>query len=225
MSRTPIQSNYVINKLKEMILFRQITNDALISETSLADSLGVSRTPIREALKILENEGVLSRLNGRIVVNYIDTSKSAELELIRSRLESLAAEFAARRVDSQGKRELLEALSELENYRGTNLFEMSQLNDNLHLTIAKVSKMDFLVEILLDIQTKLKLSQSVMHITTDRRSGSAEEHRQIIDLIVNHKAKAAGKLAESHVYLTYKLILSSVSKKEKQREYKISEIQ
>jgi len=224
MSRTPIQSNYVIDKLKEMILFRQITNDTPISETSLAESLGVSRTPIREALKILENDGVLSRLNGRIIVNYIDTSKSAELELIRSRLESLAAEFAARRVDSQGKQEIFEALYKLENYHGTNLFEMSQLNDNLHLTIAKVSQMEFLVDILLDIQTKLKLSQSVMHITTDRRSGSTEEHRQIVDLIVNHKAKAAGKLAESHVYLTYKLILSSVSAKEKQREYKKIEI-
>ena len=122
MSRESIQTIYVLEKIKEDIVYRKLTNNELLTESYLAGRLGVSRTPIREAVKILEQQGLLKRENGRIKINFLDHFQSIELELVRISLEGLAAEYAARRIEEDGKQRLLSALDKISNYEGRNLF-------------------------------------------------------------------------------------------------------
>ena len=214
MSRESIQTIYVLEKIKEDIVYRKLTNNELLTESYLAGRLGFSRTPIREAVKILEQQGLLKRENGRIKINFLDHFQSIELELVRISLEGLAAEYAARRIEEDGKQRLLSALDKISNYEGRNLFELSKLNDEFHLSIAIESRLFYLVDILQNIQTKLKLSQSVKFISPDRRLDSDKEHRLIIDLIVAKKAPEAKKMAEDHVRKTYDLLLRSIPSSE-----------
>lgn len=216
MSRESIQTVYVLKRIKEDIVYRRLTSDEQITENSLASMLGVSRTPVREAIKVLQLEGVLKRENGRIMINFLDHSQSIELELIRIGLEGLAAEYAAKRIDNDGKQILVSILEENANYNGQNLFELSRLNDQFHLSIAVESRLSYLVEMLKNIQTKLKLSQSVKFISEKRRADSVKEHRELADLIISKKALEARKVAEHHVRTTYELMLHSIPSSEKE---------
>ncbi len=218
MSRTPVQTVYAINRIREDILYRRLTNEEQLSENNLASILGVSRTPIREAIRELELEGVLKRKNGRIRINFLDHSQSIELELIRMRLEGLAAEFAAKRIDVENSRKLLSILEESKKYKGRNLFELSRLNDQFHMTIAIGSGLPYLVEILKNIQTKLKLSQSVKFISEKRREDSVKEHEELTNMIISGDAKKARESAECHVMSTYKLMLSSIPSEKKRTD-------
>ncbi len=215
MSRASVQTVYVLNRIREDILYRRLTNEEPLTENNLASILGVSRTPIREAIGVLQLEGVLKRENGRIMINFLDHSQSIELELIRIGLEGLAAEFAAKRIDEHGRQKLLSNLEESEKYKGGNLFELSRLNDQFHRTIAIVSGLPYLVEILENIQTKLKLSQSVKFISEKRRENSVREHEELANIIISGEAKKARKSAERHVMATYELMLRSVPSEEK----------
>jgi DNA-binding GntR family transcriptional regulator len=217
MSRESIQTVYVIDKIKEDIVYRRITDCEQLTENNLASTMGVSRTPVREAIKALEKEGILRRENKRLTVNYLDHFQSIELELIRSRLESMAAEFAAKRIDGEGKHRILSVMKESENYKGSNLFERSRLNDQFHLTIAEESGLSILADMLRNIQTKLKLSQSVKFISKERRTDSTREHRKLTSLIINGEALKAGKLAERHAKATYELMLQAIPQSDKEK--------
>ncbi len=217
MSRVSIQTNYVVEKIKEDIVYRKITENEQLTENNLASAMGVSRTPVREAIKALEKEGILRRENGRVTVNYMDHFQSIELELIRSKLEALAAEFAAKRIDDEGKQRILSILKDSENYTGSNLFEFSKLNDKFHLAIAEESGLSILVDILRNIQTKLKLSQSVKFIPNKRRVASTREHKKLANLIINGEVFKAGKFAEHHVKVTYELMLREIPPSDKEK--------
>lgn len=216
MSRQSVQTVYVLNKIKEDIVYRRLTSNEQLTENSLAGMLGVSRTPVREAVKVLQLEGILKRENGKIKINFLDHLQSIELELIRVGLEGLAAEYAARRIDDDGKQRLISILEKNANYTGQNLFELSMLNDQFHLSIAVESKLSYLVEMLKNIQTKLKLSQSAKFISEERRVDSAKEHNELVNLIINREILEARRIAEHHVRTTYELMLRSIPSAEKE---------
>jgi DNA-binding GntR family transcriptional regulator len=217
MSRESIQAVYVVEKIKEDIIYRRITECEQLTENNLASTIGVSRTPVREAIKALEKEGVLRRENGRLTVNYMDHFQSIELELIRSKLEGIAAKFAAKRINDNGKQRILSIMKESENYKGSNLFELSKLNDQFHLSIAEESGLSILADMLRNIQTKLKLSQSVKFISKERRVNSVKEHRKLANLIISGEALKAEKFAEHHAKVTYELMLQAISQTDKEK--------
>ena len=81
-------------------------------ESELADRFGVSRTPIREALQRLETQSLLSRDGRSLIVASLDHSQMAELYVVRSELEGLAARLAARHATIEEKRVLQDMVND-----------------------------------------------------------------------------------------------------------------
>ena len=83
-------------RLREMILAGDLPSGSRIAELALVEKLGVSRTPVREALQRLETQGMLARDGRSLMVASLDHNQLAELYTVRTELEGLAARLAAR---------------------------------------------------------------------------------------------------------------------------------
>ena len=114
-------------------------------ESELADRFGVSRTPIREALQRLETQSLLSRDGRSLIVASLDHSQMAELYVVRSELEGLAARLAARHATIEEKRVLQDMVHD--DYKIVDdPNALSRANRRFHKQIHLASHNRFLVQ-------------------------------------------------------------------------------
>jgi DNA-binding GntR family transcriptional regulator len=114
-------------------------------ESELADRFGVSRTPIREALQRLETQSLLSRDGRSLIVASLDHSQMAELYVVRSELEGLAARLAARHATIEEKRVLQDMVND--DYKIVDdPSALSRANRRFHKQIHLASHNRFLVQ-------------------------------------------------------------------------------
>jgi len=134
------KTQYTLERLREDIATGEFRPGDALRQSDLAQRYGVSPTPVREALRLLESEGtvVYSPHRGATVTHH-DEQRMQDLYAFRARSESLAAELCAvRRTDQQlaGIRELQERLRAMASDRSVSHVEMASWNRELHLTIA-----------------------------------------------------------------------------------------
>ncbi len=142
------------NIIKQAIVQGRYTPGYILSERGLSTQLKVSRTPIRQALQQLAQEGLVSRgPQGAFVISDISIDELEELFLLRERLEGLAARLAANRMSAE-EVQALKAHIELhaEEFQRGNRMNEFDFDVNLHISILKSSnspKLRLIVEQLL----------------------------------------------------------------------------
>jgi DNA-binding GntR family transcriptional regulator len=119
--------------LREAILSAELRENKRLVEDELADWLKVSRTPIREALLLLENEGMVERNRGWIVREHNPAEIQARLEC-RLAIEGFATRLAATR-RSDAELEEFRSLAGAMEKSGISLLELNRLNDRFHKVI------------------------------------------------------------------------------------------
>lgn len=184
-------------RMKAMILDGTLEPGTLLREKSFADRLGVSRTPVREAIGQLISEGLAKRSNGGTpMVSSVSMSEIMEILHVRSLLECEAARKAAisgAAMDDLAKlRQQIVAF--LEGPRPSSV-EHSALDTQLHMAIAQMAGSKLLVELIDGLKTKtLMYDQGSL---PDRFYPGCHEHLAIIDAVMEKspdKALAAMKL-------------------------------
>ena len=131
----------VFKKLRRAILLEELKAGERLTEIHLADKLGVSRTPIREAIRKLELEGLVIMIprRGAIVADINEKSLKDVLE-VRRVLDVLSAELACERIDEEGKKALGQACLEFERaIKGNDLRDIAQKDVALHNIIVEVT--------------------------------------------------------------------------------------
>lgn len=198
-------STCVYNTIKDAIIAEKLQPGIKISETGLAKELGVSRTPVREALRILYTEGFVRLTpNSSFVVNSFTQKDAEEILHVRYILEGEASRLAAKNIDARGKEKLENALRlmdivyTLESEEKAAAFSNADID--FHKAVFEVagnSKMLTVSDSLNDRQIRLYISShSADSAFVDVCS---RQHRYIADAIIMGDEIGAEKYAKEHI--------------------------
>ena len=181
-----------------------------IRETQVADWLKVSRTPVREALRRLEAEGLLSFESWRgVVVSELDRQQVGELYAMREVLEGAAARMAARHIDD-AEVELLQLLLQEMEEAGEDAETLAELNRKLHQTIYAAAHNQYLMQTLGQLENSLALLRGTTFAVEGRATSAASEHRAIVEAIAARDPESAEAAARSHISSAQRLRLRMI---------------
>lgn len=203
-------------KLRTLIVRGDLLPGAPLLEVNLSEALGISRTPLREALKQLAAEGLVElRLNRGAVVAPLRREELTELFEAVSGIERCAAELAAQRMTTSDV-ERLEALQrriERHHDRG-ELRAYFEINQQIHSTIVDFARNSVLKashEALLARAERARFFALSAHGRWDE---SVREHRQILAALKARDAERAGRLLGQHVRRTGETVAEALTNKE-----------
>lgn len=189
----------VLGALREAILSGVFKPGDRLVEGRLAERFGVSRNPVREALKALGNEGLITIVPRRgAVVTELSESEAADVVELRAALEGFSARLAARRLEPDAGEALARVLARGEEAaaRG-DIEELHQLNDQFHGQLANAGSNRVLADFMRTLRAKTHwLFASVSRA---RAEESWREHAAILRAVLDRDEEMAALLASRHV--------------------------
>ena len=193
-------ADQVFEELERDILSGVFERGEILTEMKLSERLHVSRTPIREALRRLEQERIIEPTSKGMKVIGISRDDISDICEIRLRLEGLAARWAAERADEAGIRFLKETLDLQEFYTQKQDPEsIKNADSRFHQTIYALSGSHSMQDTLEPLHRKLVKYRRVSVSAQSRAQKSLEEHRAIYEAIAAHDGVTAEKLTILHV--------------------------
>ncbi|WP_309668024.1 GntR family transcriptional regulator [Tabrizicola sp.] len=168
-------------------------------ESELADGLGVSRTPVREALQRLETQGMLTRDGRSLIVASLDHNQLAELYAVRTELEGLAARLAARHATPEEVRVLRSMVEDDRSLLGGDPKALSRANKRFHKQIHLASHNRFLVQQLDLVHRSMALMATTSFAAEGRDGVALGEHDQIVRAIEAGDGEAAYQALKTHI--------------------------
>jgi DNA-binding GntR family transcriptional regulator len=191
----------VYRRLKMAIRKRYIKQGSKLVEIVLAQQLGVSRTPVRSAIKKLEADGLVNSIPNRGAFVITPTRREIkETFLVRAQLEMMATRLAttrAREADITRLRELLAMESQV--FDQSDLDEYYSVNDNLHLKIAELSGNRVLVGYIRDLLDRTRIYLILYDPFYKLEYTPTAEHQAIIDAIAAGDADQACSAVQIHI--------------------------
>jgi DNA-binding GntR family transcriptional regulator len=206
-------------------VFSQLQNDILnglyesgdsLIETKLSEEMGVSRTPIREALRQLELEGLVQSIpNKGVIVKGITEQDIRDIYTIRMLIEGLAARWAAEKATPQELEELKEAVELEEFYTAKNdRNHLIQFDSKFHDIIFRASKSKPLMHTLSTFHHYVQRARGISMMSPGRAAEVLEEHRAILQAIVDRDPFKAEKLTTEHVRNASSNLIKQSNRKE-----------
>ena len=190
--------------IRENILSGKYQEYEELHELTLAKELGVSRTPVREALHQLELEGLVTLVpNKGVHVIGITWKDVHDIYMIRSMLEGLCARWATENITEEQIDEMEETLQLAQfqlSKKGTGKTDhVSRLDDRFHQILYEASDSRMLEHLLSDFHKYVRMARKKSIGAKDRAEKSVEEHRELLEAIKNKDADLAEKLANRHI--------------------------
>lgn len=191
----------VYRKLKTAIRKRYIKQGSQLVEIALAGKLGVSRTPVRSAIKKLEAEGLVNSIPNRGA--FVITPTQQEIEetfLVRAQLETMAVRLTATIITPEQIAQLRKLIAiEATVFDKSDLEEYYDANDNLHLKIAEFSGNSVLYRYIKELLDRTRIYLILYDPFYKLEYCPTNDHQEIIDAIANHDAPAATAALEKHI--------------------------
>src|SRR6056297_3123444 len=191
----------ITNRLRQMILEGQLQPGEKINEKLLTSQFGVSRTPLREALKVLANEGLLDLIPHRgAVITRQSEAELAEVFRVLAALEGLAGELAA---DHAGDAALQEITALTRDLRRS--FEQSdrptyfRINQAIHNAILAAAGNDTLLRSHELLAFRVQRARYQANLTPERWCAAVEEHEAILDALRARDSDRTGRLMKDHL--------------------------
>lgn len=181
-------------------------------ESELAERFGVSRTPIREALQRLETQSLLARDGRSLIVASLDHNQMAELYVVRTELEGLAARLAARHATEEEIQVLREMVSE-DRALLDDPAALARANRRFHKMIHLASHNRFLVQQLDLVHRSMALMATTSLAAQGRGEIALAEHKAIVDAIARRDEEAAYKALRDHISVAFVTRLKLDSRK------------
>ncbi len=193
-------ADQVFERLENEILGGKYQPGELLTEARLTEDLGVSRTPVREALRRLEQEHIVEVSSKGILVLGVTEKDLCDIYAIRTRIEGMAAAAAATRKDAPEAKELLEAI-ELQEYYVTrhDADRIKYMDSRFHELVYRMSGSTILYDTLLPLHKKVQKFRKAAVQNEARAESSLLEHREIYHAIMAGDTAAAEKAMIAHV--------------------------
>ena len=206
----------VFNTLRDAILTGKLVPGERLMENQLAEKLGVSRTPVREALRMLELENLVE-LVPRKGAQVLDMSEKDIVNIleVRSALEGLATSVACKKMSKEDLQQLKNMEVDFEKAVAENDVEhFVDIDEDFHDLIFAATENDKLINIFRNLRIQLyryRMAQAKNNETS--MSTIVAHHRSIIRAIENHDAEEGASIAQGHIKYQTESILRFVRNK------------
>lgn len=204
----------VYDYLKEGIIFGNIKPGQRLIEEKIAEELEVSRSPIREAVRMLEKDGLLYvNKSGGVTVVKPSVDDFKHLYECRVEMESLAAYYAAERRSLDDVNEIRSYLMEMDNAAlGNNMKNAYYANFNFHESVVRASGNSFLVSMTSQLRgINSFYRMAILEFKPERMVDVAIEHQQIFQAIVDQDKNRTRELMKQHIENDYELFMRSAT--------------
>lgn len=201
----------VFESLREAIIQGRLKPGERLMEIQLAEEMGVSRTPVREAIRKLELEGfvVMVPRKGAYVAD-ISVKDIADVFEVRAALEGLAAGLAAERITTEELEELDRALTKTYEVSKHDLNAIVETDTNFHALIYRASRNERLVQIISNLADQIQRFRATSLAQPGRTKLAIEEHAKIVDAISDRNVELAQTLAREHIELAEQTLLNAL---------------
>jgi DNA-binding GntR family transcriptional regulator len=188
----------VAERLREQIYARTLEPGSWVDEMKLCGELGISRTPLREALKVLATEGLVTmRLRRGAYVTEVSTDDVTQVYHLLALIESDAAAAVAKHASEDQRAELAKLHAKLEaqvRKRG----EFLATNEAFHIALLNIAGNRWALQLVTDLRKVMKLNRHHSLFKQGRLAESLAEHRALMQAISARDGAAAARLMKAH---------------------------
>ena len=198
--RTASLADQVLEKLENDIILGVYPRGEILTELKLVEQLGVSRTPIREALRRLEQERLISDTGRGSVVLGISEDDLVDIMNIRQHIEALAAYYAAQNMTPDDIKELSHIIDLQDFYYAKwDVEHLRQADDAFHDAICNFSGRNVIIDTLIPLHRKTRRYRKIAMEDKWRTDNTLKEHHAIFDAIAAGDAELAQALTAKHI--------------------------
>ena len=198
--KTTSLADQIFERLENDIIQGVYPRGEILTELRLAEELGVSRTPIREALRRLEQERLIESAGKGSVVLGITETDLLDIMTIRERVEGVAAYYAAQNITPEGIKEMSDIVDLQEFYFSRkDAAHLHQVDDRFHDAICQLSNRNVLIDTLLPLLRKTRRYRKLSLENWDRTPNTKQEHAAIYQAVASANAPLAEELTAKHI--------------------------
>jgi DNA-binding GntR family transcriptional regulator len=203
----------VVDRLRELIMHGELAPGVKLNERVLCEQLGISRTPLREALKYLASEGLVELLPNRgAIVAPLEAARLEQIFTVLESLEGLAGELACRNATEQQLR-AIRALhfDMLAHHARHELADYFRCNQAIHDSIVEASGNEPLTQIYRSLNANARRARYMANLSQERWDEAVEEHNEILDALTRRDAGRLQRLLREHLEHKLKLVMEALA--------------
>jgi DNA-binding GntR family transcriptional regulator len=191
----------VADQIREKIFNHELAPGSWINEKELTELFGISRTPLREALKVLASEGLITmKLRRGAYVTEVDHDEISQIFKVIAILEGSACKLVAQTATDKDLEELDSLHLKLEKAAADrDIDRFFELNQEFHDKIQEISGNRWMRKVITDLRQVLKLQRRNSLTKMGRLEQSLQEHRQILSALISRKGDLAQELMVNHL--------------------------
>ena len=189
------------DRLRDMIIDGQLKAGVKIPERDLCESFGVSRTPLREALKVLASEGLVHLTPNRgATVAVLTVAELEEVFPVMGALEALSGELACQQISTAEIAAIAELHTEmLEHYQARDLAEYFRCNQDIHERILDAARNSTLAQLYRGLAGRVRGARYVANMSDKRWAAAVKEHEQMLAALKARDGKKLSALLKAHL--------------------------
>jgi DNA-binding GntR family transcriptional regulator len=194
----------VVSGIRDLIVEGDLPAGERISERALCDRFGVSRTPLREALKVMASEGLveLTPNRGARVIRLTEQDAEEMFEVMGT-LEALAGELAAARITDEELAEIRALHSQMALHQARReLMPYFRLNQEIHRKIFEISRNRTLITVYQGLAGRIRRPRYLANISVPRWAEALKEHEEILAALEARDGPTLGRLLKTHLQKT-----------------------
>lgn len=202
----------IFNTLREAIIVGELRPGERLMEVQLAEKMGVSRTPVREAIRKLELEGLVSMLPRKGAhVAELSVKDIIDVLEVRASLDGLASALSASRITDEELKELRHIYNQFLSYsEKDNLQGIIKKDVEFHEVIYRSSRNEKLIQISNNLREQVQRFRVIYLKDSSSSKDVAREHQDILDAIAARDPDAAQRVAQKHIRSQQDTIIKSL---------------
>ncbi len=195
----------VVGRVRDMIIEGQLSAGSRIHEGRLCEQLGVSRTPLREALKVLATEGLVDLSPNRgAIVREVTPKDMCDMLRVLGQLEALAGELACANASDQDIADIHEMHKRMmAHYVARNRMEYFKLNQAIHSAFVRLADNPTLQALHETLQARIKRVRYVGNDRDTQWHDAVDDHEKMIAALLSRDGAALGRVLRFHLERTW----------------------
>jgi len=205
----------VVGQLRDLIVQGELAPGTKLNERVLAEKLGTSRTPLREAIKFLASEGLVELLPNRgAVVAALNPEKMQEVFVVLGTLEALAGDLACRNATEEDIAEI-RALHYhmLAHHARGELASYFRYNQQIHIKLMECAGNATLAQIYRGLNAHMRRARYMANLSRERWDNAVKEHEEILDALVKRDGARLQRLLRDHLGNKLVMVMEALNAK------------